>query len=118
MNVTLNIGMNGNPFHWINISRRLSYHTYGMKLKDSQLISAGIWKGIDEDVLVVRLKEVKMNKQELQSFVELLCMSFKQEAIAIKVHYEDGDPKNYSDLIYEPTLEVVRIQFNPELFVE
>ena len=118
MNVTLNIGMNGNPFHWMNISRRLAYHTYGMKLKDSQLMAAGIWKGIEEDVLVVRLKEVKMNRQEFEAFVELLCMSFKQEAIAIKVHYEDGDLNNYSTIIYDPTLNADRKPFNPDLFIE
>lgn len=118
MNVTLNIGMNGNPFHWMNISRRLAYHTHGMKLKYSKLVSAGFWKGIEEDVLVVRLKEVNMNKQEFEAFVELLCMSLKQECIAIKVHYEDSDLNNYSALIYDPTLEVKRESFNQDLFIE
>lgn len=102
MKVILNIGMGNNPFHWLNISRRFAYHTYGVQVEHTQLVNGGIWQGIEEDTLVVHLKEVEMSIQQLQSFVELLVMSFNQECIAVKAITTNETVIEYSALVYNP----------------
>lgn len=116
MKLTLNIGMNNNPLHWMYISRRLAYSTYGVEVKSTEL-KEGEYNGVPESTLVCRL-DVQLDQAQIENWVELMCMAFNQECIAVKGYYEDGDLRNFESLIYDPTLEVKRESFNNKYFIE
>lgn len=111
MKVTLNIGMNNNPLHWLYISRKLAYHTHGVTLKYSRL-ETSTYKDTTEETLVVKMK-TNMSVPELESFLELLCMALTQECIA----YRTKGIIQISRLVYNPTYEGKHEKFNDEYFI-
>lgn len=109
MKATLNIGMNNNPLHWMDLSRKLAFKTHGVEVETTELIS-GTYQGEPEETLVVRLKNVKMTKDELENWLEFMCMALNQECIAVK-------SKVLTALVYNPTLEIERQEFNYKYFL-
>jgi len=112
MKVTLNIGLSNNPLHWIYISRQLAYHTYGVTLKWSR-VEKGKYLDKTEETLIVKMK-TKMSIEELEKYIELLCMALNQDCIACQIKSKN---LKISNLIYNPTYEGKRETFKHKYFL-
>lgn len=113
MNIKLNIGLitadKKTNVDWEKLCNYLSQHTNDFKFIQSKIVG-GEWHNIHEKTIFIKAKW--SNKfSELVNLVERMCISYKQECIALKS--EIGDM-----LIYNPNYKGDILKFNNDFFIE
>lgn len=108
--IALNIGTKGSPLGWIDMTRYVSI-SHGVVMRDFDK-KTGEYNGQPEETALMEFN-IDMDGIELQRYLELLCLAFQQECIAV---YDYDNSSGY--LVYNPTFNGKRLEFDKSKFIE
>jgi len=109
--VTLNIGLNNNPFTVPQLKKIIKeVYSNDLEIRFEEVDST--WDGGHEPTLVVSLiVNFRLPYIETINNMKLLSLARNQDAIAIKIN-------QYGVLVYKPTFEGERLIFNNRYFID
>lgn len=108
MKITLNIGLNNNPYNHTEIKNLLSI--VATILNARQINST--YNGVLEPTSVIILDLDVLNTKDLRKWVQDLCIITTQECIAVK------NDEGFEELIYNKNFKGEIYSFSDEFFKE
>lgn len=118
--VTLNIGLNNNPYTAEEVKDILLFKVFPSNVMEFRA-AVGKYEGGDEPTLIVKISDVNPDTEYWTALVELMCERFTQECIPYKLvnKLENGGIEvTHKELVYDRAFEGERYEFSDEYFIE
>jgi hypothetical protein len=115
--VTLNIGLNNNPYTAEQVMRILSNDVFAELIHQYRL-DEGEFRNNEEPTLVVQIDSDSSLENWIEGIKEM-NLWFTQECIAVSwVDVQDGIKTTRQTLVYRDEFEGERFTFDPKYFIE